>query len=75
MTLTLGSWLKQKHWKVQAKIQLGSVRKCEGMNSHTPIWTPILGIKIPMESQIFKEGFKGLNLIILKSFYTIEKIL
>jgi hypothetical protein len=56
-------------------MQLGSVRKCEGMNSHTPIWTPILGIKIPMESQIFKEGFKGLNLIILKSFYTIEKIL
>jgi len=32
-----------------------SVGECEGMNSHTPKWAPILGVKVPMESCIFKE--------------------
>jgi hypothetical protein len=37
------------------------------MNPHTPKWTPILGIGIPMESQIFKEVFQESKLIGLKS--------
>jgi hypothetical protein len=32
-----------------------SARECEGMSPHTPEWTPILGIGIPMKSQIFKK--------------------
>jgi hypothetical protein len=24
-----------------------SVKKCEGMNPHTPKWTPILGVGVP----------------------------
>jgi len=28
---------------------LGSVGKCEGMNSHTPKWAPTLGVGIPMD--------------------------
>jgi hypothetical protein len=30
-----------------------SVGKCEGMNPHTPKWTPILGVGVPIDSQIF----------------------
>ncbi len=32
----------------------GSVGKCEGMNRHTPKWAPILGIRVPMDSWIFR---------------------
>jgi hypothetical protein len=60
-TLTLGSQPKQRHEKVQVE---GATReshlhsqKCEGMNPHTPKWTPTLGVKIPMESQLFIEVF------------------
>jgi len=35
----------------------GSVRKCEGMNAHTPKATPTLGDGVPMDSQNFKEQF------------------
>jgi hypothetical protein len=34
---------------------LESVGKCEGMNPHTPKWTPTLRIGIPMDSSIFRE--------------------
>ncbi len=45
-----------------------NVGKCEGMNPHTPKWTPTLGIKVLMESRIFRELFEGLKLIGLKTF-------
>jgi hypothetical protein len=32
----------------------GSVGECEGMNLHTPKWTPTLGVGVPMDFQIFK---------------------
>jgi hypothetical protein len=32
-----------------------SVGECERMNPHTPKWTPILGIGVPMDSWIFKD--------------------
>jgi hypothetical protein len=35
--------------------KLGSERKCEGMNPHTPKGTSTLGIGVPMDSQMFKE--------------------
>jgi hypothetical protein len=44
-----------------------SVRKCEGMRLHTPKWTPTLGIKVPMESRIFKEQLEGSKHIELKT--------
>jgi hypothetical protein len=34
-----------------------SVGECEGMNPHTPKWTPTLGVEVLMDPQIFKEGF------------------
>jgi hypothetical protein len=46
---------------------LGSVGKCEGMNPHTPKWVPTLGIKIPMDFQIFKEQLQRSKPIGLKS--------
>jgi hypothetical protein len=46
----------------------GSVRECEAMNSHTSKWTPTLGIRVPMEFRIFKEGFQGSKFTGLKKF-------
>jgi len=34
-----------------------SARECEGIDPHTPKGTPILGVGIPMNSQMFKERF------------------
>jgi hypothetical protein len=31
-----------------------SVGECEGMSPHTPKWAPTLGIRISMDSQIFR---------------------
>jgi hypothetical protein len=45
------------------------------MNPYTPKWTPILGVGILMESQIFKEVFQGTKLINQKVPYTIKKFL
>jgi hypothetical protein len=44
-----------------------SVGTCEGMNPHTPKWAPILGIRVPMDSQIFRGQLQGSKLIGLKS--------
>jgi hypothetical protein len=41
--------------------------ECEGMNPHTPKWTPTLGVGIPMESPIFTKVCQGSKLIGLKS--------
>ncbi len=48
-TLALGSWPKQRHGKVWVENAT--------QESHTPKWTPILEVRIPMESRIFKEIF------------------
>jgi len=44
-----------------------SVGKCEGMNPHTPKWAPILGVGVPMDSQIFIEKLQGSKTIWSKS--------
>jgi len=36
-----------------------SVGKCEGMNLHIPKWAPTLGVRVLMDSQIFKEQLQG----------------
>jgi hypothetical protein len=45
-----------------------SVRECEGINPHTPKWAPTLGIRLLMDSQIFRKQFQGSKLMGLKSF-------
>ncbi len=40
----------------------GSVRKCEGVNPHTPKATPILGDGVSMDSRNFIEQFEGTKL-------------
>jgi hypothetical protein len=49
--LALGSWPRQRFARAQAK---RSVTKCE-MKTHTPKWTPILGVGIPMDFWTFRE--------------------
>jgi hypothetical protein len=45
----------------------GSAKECEGMNPHPPKWTPILGVGVPVDSQIFRGQFQGSKFIELKS--------
>jgi hypothetical protein len=40
-----------------------SVEECEGINPHIPKWTHILGIRLPMHSQIFKRWLQMSNLL------------
>jgi hypothetical protein len=55
------------HGKVQAESATWEShlhsRECEGMNPHTPKWTPTLGVGIPMEFQIVFEVFQGQKFI------------
>jgi hypothetical protein len=44
-----------------------SVRKCEGMNRHTPKWAPTLGVGVQMDSWIFNEQLQGSKPIGLRS--------
>ncbi len=53
----------------------GSAKECEGMNPHTPKWTPILGFRIPMNSWIFKGRLQGQNPLDWIFFYIIRKLL
>jgi len=43
----------------------GSVRKCEGVNPHTPKATPTLGDGVPVDSRSFRERFEGSKLNVL----------
>jgi len=54
---------------------LESIGKCEGMNPHTPKRLPTLGVKVPMDSQIFKGQFQKPKLIGLKFYLYIGKLL
>jgi hypothetical protein len=48
----------------------GSVRKCEGVNTHTPKATPTLGDGVPVDSRNFREQLQGSNLNFLwRSLY------
>jgi len=40
----------------------GSVRKCGGVNLHTPKATSTLGNGVPMDSQNFRKQFEGSKL-------------
>jgi len=70
MTLTLSSWPRKKHGKVWTESATWEShlhsQECEGMNPHTPKWTPTLGIGFHVESWIFKTIFQGSKLIGLK---------
>ncbi len=54
---------------------LESIRKCEGVNPHTPKAIPTLGDGVPVDSQNFRERFQGSKLNGLWVFYIIRKLL
>jgi hypothetical protein len=54
-TLALGSRLRQRLARLQAKREARSEGKCERMNPHTPKGASILGVGVPVDSQMFKE--------------------
>ncbi len=51
-----------------------SVRKCEGVNLHTPKVTFTLGDGVPVNSQNFRERFQGQNLMACGVLYIIGKL-
>ncbi len=46
----------------------GSARECEGVDPHTPKGTPTLGVKVLMDSRVFRERFQGSKPNGLRSF-------
>jgi hypothetical protein len=52
-----------------------SVKKCEGMNPHTPKGTPTLGVGVLMDSWILESNCKGQNSLDWNVPYIIEKLL
>jgi hypothetical protein len=46
----------------------GNARECEGIDPHTPKGTPTLGVRVPMDSQMFREQLQGSKPNGLKSF-------
>jgi len=74
-TLALGSRPRQGVARLPAKRgapevmlhALGSVRECEGIDLHTPKGTPTLGVKVLMDSWIFRGRLQGSKLDGLRS--------
>ncbi len=66
-TLALGSRLRQKGLqgcgpRLSSGVTFscpGSAKECEGKNPHTPKWTPMLGVGVPMDSRMFREWLQG----------------
>jgi len=73
-TLALGSRPRQRACKVAGQDgspgvtpqAFGSVGKCEGMNLHTSKGASTLGVRVPMDCQIFKERLQRSKLNGLK---------
>jgi hypothetical protein len=58
-----------QQWSLRVTFHVpGNVKKCEGMNPHTPKWVPTLGVGVPMDSQNFKGQLQESKLIELKSY-------
>jgi hypothetical protein len=73
---SLGLMTKARACKVAGQEkELRSERKCEGMNPHTPKWAPTLGVRVPMDSRMFKKRLQGSKPIGLrKSLYHYKAI-
>jgi hypothetical protein len=65
----------QRHWKgagqeEEARESKEVARECEGVNTHTPKATPILGEGVPVDSRNFRGRVEGSNLNgLLRSLY------
>jgi hypothetical protein len=65
----LGLTTKARACKVACqKRKHGSGRKCEGMNLHTPKGTSTLGVRVPVDSRMFKERLQGPKFNGLRSY-------
>ncbi len=77
---SLGLTTKVKAYKVEGQERSlgvafhvpGSVGKCEGINLHIPKripkWISNLGVRVPMDSRIFRKRLQGSKLIGLKNY-------
>jgi hypothetical protein len=58
-TLALGSRQRQGFAKSAGQERDSGVWESVRMNIHTPKWTPILGVGVPMDSWNFREWLQG----------------
>ncbi len=74
-TLALGSRPRQKGLqrcgpRLSPRVTFscpGSAKECEGENPHTPKWIPMLGVRVLVDSRMFREWLQGSKLNSLKS--------
>jgi hypothetical protein len=52
-----------------------SAKECEGKNLHTPKWTPMLGVGVPMDSRMFRKWLQGSKPNGSRVHYIIGKLL
>ncbi len=78
-TLTLGSWPRQKVARLRVKRKTRECKECEGMNLHTPKWTPMFGVRVPnglanLQSAIARVKTHRLEkfFIILESHWSVD---
>jgi hypothetical protein len=65
-----------QEWSPRVRFHvLENVGECEGMKPHIPKWIPILGIRVPMDFQIFRGRLQGTKIIGLKSYLYHWKVL
>ncbi len=58
-----------QEWSPRVKFYAhGGVGECEALNPRTPKWAPTLGVRAPMDFQIFRRKFHGSKLIGLKIY-------
>jgi hypothetical protein len=54
---------------------LPKVQECEGIDPHTPKGTLTLGVRVSVDSRMFREWLQGQNPMDWKVIYIIEKLL
>jgi hypothetical protein len=68
--LSLGLTTKAKAYKVSGQERkLGSERKCEGMNPHTPKGASTLGVGVPVDFRMFRKRLQGQKTQCIDKFF------
>jgi hypothetical protein len=75
-TLALGSRPRQGVARLRAKWEtqehstcFRECKKCEGMNPHTPKWTPMLGVGVSKGLPNVQSGIAGVKTLRLEEFF------
>ncbi len=65
---SLGLTTKARVRKSVGQERSSGVWKSVRINTHTPKWTPMLGVEVPVDSQNFRKRLQRVKLLALKNF-------